>query len=80
MLQQLLPSCGGNKGTLILCVMGGQLGQPAVPGELHVPHQEEFPHGKGGQALEGAAQGGLESPSLEVSLEHLDVALSALGW
>ena len=30
--------------------------------------------------LEGAAQGDLESPSLEVSKESLDVALSTLGW
>lgn len=29
--------------------------------------------------LEWTAQGGLESPSLEVSKEQLDVALSALG-
>lgn len=30
--------------------------------------------------LEGAAQGGLVFPSLEVSEEFLDVALGALGW
>lgn len=32
----------------------------AVPGEAQAGHQEEFLHGKGGQALAGAAQGGLE--------------------
>lgn len=36
--------------------------------------------GKGAQALAGGAQGGLESPSLEVSKEQLDVVLRALGW
>ncbi|RMC01245.1 hypothetical protein DUI87_22194 [Hirundo rustica rustica] len=49
------------------------------PGEAQVGHQLEFPHGKGGQALSGAALGGLESPSLEVSKESLDKALSALA-
>ena len=39
-----------------------------------------FLHGKGGQALAGAAQGGLECPSLEVPKEFLEVALRALGW
>lgn len=31
-------------------------------------------------SLEGAAQGGLKSSSLEVSREGLDVPLRALGW
>lgn len=30
--------------------------------------------------LEGTAQGGLESSSLEVSKERLDMALSAVVW
>ena len=30
----------------------------AVPGEVQVGHQKEFLHGKSGQALEGAVQGG----------------------
>ncbi|RMB91888.1 hypothetical protein DUI87_31698 [Hirundo rustica rustica] len=54
--------------------------QKTVPREGQGGHQQEFLHGKGGQALEGAAQGGLESPPLEVSKEQLEVALSALGW
>lgn len=32
-----------------------------------------FPHGKGGEVLEGAVQGGLGSPPLEVSEERLDL-------
>ena len=39
----------------------------AGPGEAQGGHQQEFPHGNAGQALEGAALGGLECPSLKVS-------------
>ncbi|RMC08343.1 hypothetical protein DUI87_14585 [Hirundo rustica rustica] len=62
---------------------GQEKEQPqAVPGEAQVGHQEEFLHGKHGQELSGAAQGGVgESPLLEVSKEgREEVALSALGW
>ncbi|NWW41869.1 ARMC6 protein, partial [Panurus biarmicus] len=38
-----------------------------VPGKAQVGHQEGFLHGKGAQALAGAAMGGLGSPCLEVS-------------
>lgn len=37
-----------------------------------------FGNVEGCQALEGAAQGDLESPSLEVFKEELDMALNAL--
>ena len=33
----------------------------AGPGEAQLGQQQEFPHGKGAQALAGAAQGALES-------------------
>lgn len=43
-------------------------------------YNEEFPHCKGGQALEQAAQGVMESPALEVSnkvrMWHLQVLLN----
>ena len=52
----------------------------AVPGEFQLEHEEEFIRGKGYQALGGAVQAGLESPSLEMSKEQLHMALSALGW
>lgn len=48
-----------------------------MPGKVQAGHQQEFLHGKGRGALEGAAQGGLESPSLEVPKEQLDTALTA---
>ncbi|KAJ7417130.1 formin-H-like protein [Willisornis vidua] len=65
-----------------------QCQSPATPraekgsgaGERQIGHQEEFLPRKSGQALEGAAQGGLESPNLEVPKEGLAVALSVLGW
>lgn len=37
-----------------------------VPGEVHIRYQEKFLHGKGGQALEWAAQG-VELPSWRYS-------------
>lgn len=49
-------------------------------GEVQDGHQEKFIHGKDGQEMEGAVQGGLESPSLEASKKGLDVALSTTGW
>uniref|UniRef100_A0A8U7NBC4 Sterile alpha motif domain containing 11 n=1 Tax=Corvus moneduloides TaxID=1196302 RepID=A0A8U7NBC4_CORMO len=42
--------------------------------------EEEFLHGKGGQALEGLPGEVVVSPALEVSKGRMDVALSALGW
>lgn len=49
----------------------------AMRGEAQVGHQKEFLLGQRGQALEGATQECLESPSLEVSRAFLDVALWA---
>ncbi|RLV87416.1 hypothetical protein DV515_00015725, partial [Chloebia gouldiae] len=52
---------------------GLRLGQ----GRLRVDSSRNFSMEKGAQGLAGAAQGGLECPSLEVSQEHLDMALRA---
>ncbi|XP_051629695.1 uncharacterized PE-PGRS family protein PE_PGRS54-like [Manacus candei] len=87
---------GGPSGSASPCQEGGAGGGRALlpgnkgqakgkrpqagPGEGQVGAEEEFVAGKGGEALAGAAQGGLECPSLEVSQEGLAVALSALGW
>ncbi|XP_051629844.1 uncharacterized protein LOC127463867 isoform X2 [Manacus candei] len=71
---------GGNRGGG-QALLPGNKGQeererpPAVPGEAQMGQEEEFLPGKGGQALAGAAQGGLECPALEVSQEGLAVAL-----
>lgn len=37
---------------------------PVVPGKVFIGRQEEFLYAEGGQALEGAAQGVVASPSL----------------
>ncbi|NWR95406.1 COPA protein, partial [Furnarius figulus] len=70
---RILKNCGQSGGRALLPgnrdrTKGGSLGQ-----------EEEFGPGKGGEALEGAAQGGLECPALEVSKECLEVALSKGG-
>ncbi|KAJ7402371.1 hypothetical protein BTVI_87164 [Pitangus sulphuratus] len=55
----------------------------AVPGKIQVGHQEEFPHRRGCQALEQAAQGcggmvDMVNTSLEMFKKRLDVTLSAM--
>lgn len=49
-------------------------------GRLRLDLRKNFFMEKAFWPLEGAAQGGLESSSLEVSKERLDMALSAVVW
>ena len=53
-------------------------GPQVAPGEVQVGYEEEFLLSKNGEALAQAAQGGMESPSLEVFKKRADVALRAV--
>lgn len=50
-----------------------------MPGEVEAGHPVGLLHGKGGEALEGAAEGGVGDPSLHGFKSPVDVALGDMG-